>query len=225
MPNSRVLRRSLRKTSAGARKHWAVLISGRGSNLAALLECRDEIDLRLVVSSEAGACGLVRARRAGVPTCVTPYRPDDNRTSGGAVPGAPRPRPKIDWVALDEQLRARGITHLFLAGFMRIVPTSFIAKWNSRILNLHPSLLPAYPGLRSIERAFTDGSDLGVTVHEVTPQVDAGTIVRQRRSLNAGQVRAYAQSSSFQFAEFLVHVDEQRVVKEAIRRWDNWPMW
>lgn len=187
------------------RKRWAVLISGRGSNLAAVLDLGDEVDVRLVVSSSPTAYGLLRARRAGVPTAWTPQ-----------VTGSK----KIDWPALDSLIRSRGVTHIFLAGFMKIVPASFIQKWDGRIINLHPSLLPSYPGLNSIERAHQEGAAMGVTVHEVTPEVDAGAMICQRRSLNENEVRGYSLCDS----EFLVHLDEQRVVKEAIRRWNSLPM-
>jgi len=181
-------------------KRWAVWISGRGSNLAALLELRDEIDVRLVVSSTPKAYGLLRARRAGVPTMLTPFLPETK---------------KIDWPELGRVLRARGVTHIFLAGFMKIVPASFVAEWQGRIVNLHPSLLPKYPGLRSIERAYEDGADIGITVHEVNEEVDAGKVICQRRCLKADEVREY----SLREVEFFVHVDEQRTVKEVARRW------
>lgn len=181
-------------------KRWAVLISGRGSNLAALLELREEIDIRLVVSSSAQAYGLLRARRTGVPTQLTPF-----------VSGTK----KIDWTELNRVLRAHGITHIFLAGFMKIVPESFVAEWRGRIVNLHPSLLPKYPGLKSIERAYEAGDSIGITVHEVNEEVDAGDVICQRRCLNAAEVREY----SLREVEFFVHVDEQRTVKEVARRW------
>jgi formyltetrahydrofolate-dependent phosphoribosylglycinamide formyltransferase len=178
-----------------------VLISGRGSNLSALLDLREEVGIRVVVSSRPEAYGLLRARRAGVATFITPFR-DSTHT-------------KIDWIELTRRLEERGVTHLFLAGFMKIVPASFVEYWRGRILNLHPSLLPSYPGLDSIARAYADGAEIGVSVHEVNEEVDAGRIISQRRSLNRAEVREYSLGS----AEFLVHVDEQRIVKHAIRVW------
>lgn len=183
-----------------SRKRWAILISGRGSNLSALLDLGDEMEISLVLSSNSEAPGLFRARRAGVPAEVTPL-----------IEGTR----KIDWPKLDQRLRQAGITHIFLAGFMRVIPSSFVDLWKDRILNLHPSLLPAYPGLNSIERAYSEGADIGVTVHVVTEEVDAGEVILQRRSLKAGDIGEYSLAS----AEFLVHVDEQRAVREAVRRW------
>ena len=182
------------------RANWAVMISGRGSNLAALLELREEINLRLVVSSSGEAYGLARANLAGVAAELAP-----------SIEGTK----KINWTALTSRLRSVGITHVFLAGFMRVVPASFVADWRGRIVNLHPSLLPAYPGLKSIERAHADGAAIGLTLHEVNEDVDAGRVICRRRSLSSFETRGH----SLELNEFLVHVDEQRMIKELIRRW------
>ena len=181
------------------RTRWAVLISGRGSNLGALLDLREEIDIALVVSSSAKAYGLLRAKRAGVPTTLTPL-----------IDGTK----KIDWSTLDSLLRQQKIDRVFLAGFMKVVPPQFVEAWRGKILNLHPSLLPAYPGLRSIERAHEEAAHLGLTVHEVNEEVDQGRHLCQRRCLKGEELRGY----SLAFSEFLVHVDEQRVIKEVVRR-------
>lgn len=179
---------------------WAVLISGRGSNLAALLEWREEIDIRLVMSSSAKACGILRARRAGVPVETTPL-----------VPGTK----KIDWPAVIRRIEESGATHVFLAGFMKLVPEELINRFSpGRIVNLHPSLLPAYPGLKSIERAYYDGAELGCTVHDVILEVDSGKVLCQRRTLRKEDIAQYG----FEQVEFLLHVDEQRIVREVIRR-------
>jgi phosphoribosylglycinamide formyltransferase-1 len=197
------------------RKRWAVFISGRGSNLAALLDLRDELDLRLVISSSAGAYGVLRARRAGLRCEMIPFQTVINTGKS-----------KIDWKALDSLLREQGITHIFLAGFMKVIPASFVSLWQDRILNLHPSLLPSYPGLESIERAHADGAPMGLTLHTVTAEVDAGEIFLRRRTLapkhnlKLPAIHEYSLVS----AEFKVHVDEQRAAREAIRKWKSWPM-
>ncbi len=186
-------------------RRWGVLISGRGSNLGALLDAREQnLDIRVVLSSNPSAHGLLRARRAGVPAEITPF-----------VSGAR----KIDWVALDLKLRSLGVTHVFLAGFMKIVPASFVGAWRGRILNLHPSLLPLYPGLESIGRAYQDRKPMGLTVHEVNEEVDAGRIVCQRCCLKPTDQGEYPSGLSLAEAEFLIHVDEQRTIKEAVERW------
>lgn len=179
------------------RRRWAVLISGRGSNLGALLDLRDEVEIVCVFSSSAKAFGLLRARRAGIRAHTLPK--------------------SIDWSQLDAQLRELRVTHIFLAGFMRVVPASFVSAWESRILNLHPSLLPAYPGLKSIGRAYEAGDDVGVSVHVVDTGVDTGHVIAQRRSLNVPRGRGY----SLERTELLVHLDEQRLVREACLKWNR----
>lgn len=184
---------------------WAVLISGRGSNLSRLLDDLDEVPIKLVVSSDAQAGGLWRAKRMGIETALTPL--ESYVTKSGVA------KERIDWAKLTEDLRSRGITHVCLAGFMRIVPASFVADWENRLINLHPSLLPEYPGLESIERAYADQADIGVTVHFVNEEVDAGKIISQRRCLKKQDVSRY----SLDLTEFLVHVTEQRLLREAVR--------
>lgn len=184
-----------RKVSAGLRSpRWCVFISGRGSNLAAVLE-EPGVDVRLVVTSDQNAAGVSKSLRAGVPVFIAP-----KKESGG-----------LDWLAIDVQLRARSIECIFLLGFMRIVSESFVETWSGKILNLHPSLLPKYPGLKSIERAMMANDEVGVTVHEVVAAVDAGKVVRARRSLEKGHASG--------ISEIAVHIDEQRLVKEVAAVW------
>ncbi len=154
-------------------------------------------DIRLVATSDAEAGGVAKALRAGVPVFCIP------RKESGA----------LDWNALDQELKNRSIDAVFLLGFMRIVPRSFVDRWSGRILNLHPSLLPRYPGLRSIERAFEAGDDVGCTVHEVVVEVDAGPILVSRRTTLRGWASSLSQT------ETLVHIDEQRIVKETVDVW------
>lgn len=178
------------------RARWAVLISGRGSNLSALLDDHENssvASIALVVSSKARVDGVFKARRAGVPVHVL--------------------EKKINWQALTELLQSRGVTHICLAGFMRIVPPAFVASFRGRIVNLHPSLLPKYPGLESISLAHAAGDDLGVTVHEVDEGVDTGRIILQRRSLKSAEARGY----SLDLVEFQVHVTEQRLLTRVVR--------
>jgi phosphoribosylglycinamide formyltransferase-1 len=176
---------------------WCVLISGRGSNLASMLETPG-VDLRLVATSDAKAAGVSKAIRAGVPVLVIP-----RKDSGG-----------LDWSLLDQALKACSIDAIFLLGFMRIVPASFVCLWRGKILNLHPSLLPKYSGLKSIERAVEASDDVGCTIHEVVTEVDAGPVLGFRRSVVAGQFGCELAKS-----ETFVHIDEQRMVKETAFVW------
>jgi phosphoribosylglycinamide formyltransferase 1 len=160
------------------------------------------------MSSRPEAIGLLRAKRAGVATELTPLlTPLQTPLKTGVK--------KIDWTTLIRRLDDYGITHVFLAGFMRLVPKELIERFSpGRIVNLHPSLLPAYPGLKSIERAHHDGAAIGCTVHEVIEEVDSGRHLMQRQTLSPREVAV----TSLEQAEFLLHVDEQRLVRETISR-------
>lgn len=182
---------------------WCVLISGTGSNLAALLE-QPETEVRLVLSSSGDAPGCAKARRAGVTLLEIP------RLAENGIAGK-----KIDWPHVDQILRSYAIDAIFLLGFMRIVPASFIDAWSGRILNLHPSLLPKHPGLKSIERSFLAKDDCGATVHTVVADVDAGPIHTSRISVRDEELSEF----NIEAVETLVHIDEQRLVKETAKQW------
>lgn len=149
-----------------------VLASGRGSNLQALLDAQDGGRLRprvaLVLSDRADAVALERARRHGVPAIHLD-------------PGSPRarlrPEAEAEYVAA---LRAGGVDWVVLAGFFRIVGQTLLDAFPSRVLNIHPSLLPSFPGLHAPRQALEYGVQVsGCTVHLVTAAIDAGPIVRQ----------------------------------------------
>lgn len=142
-------------------RRWALFLSGRGSTAGAALDHLGEADIRLVVSSRKSAVGLKRARRSGVPTLAL--------------------EKDIDWVALSAELNARGINAIFLLGFMRLVPESFLAEWSGRIWNLHPSLLPDFSGARALERALESRSELGASIHDVIVEMDAGQVRLQKK--------------------------------------------
>lgn len=187
----------MRRSTRGS-KAWAVLISGRGSNLQALLDLAPEIDLRRVYSSSAKAAGLRRARRQGISTHIL--------------------KAPIDWLELDRELRRAGVERIFLAGFMRLVPESFVNAWRGRILNVHPSLLPAYPGLKSFERSWSEGAAVGASVHVVVPELDAGPVLLRRVAVPAEAGRVLAPFESRQAQRRLSRA-EQFLVREAARRW------
>jgi phosphoribosylglycinamide formyltransferase-1 len=147
-----------------------VLISGRGSNLQALIEaCRDPATnarILLVLSNKANAGGLARAAEAGIRSVVVDHKSFADRAGFDA--------------ALDRQLKDAGVELVCLAGFMRILTDGFIAAWRDRMINIHPSLLPAYRGLDTHARAIADGVKLaGCTVHYVRPELDTGPIIVQ----------------------------------------------
>jgi phosphoribosylglycinamide formyltransferase-1 len=153
-----------------ARLRVAVLISGRGSNLQALIDaCSDPgfpAEIRLVISNEPGAQGLIRAERARIPARVIAHKQYAERASFDA--------------ALDRALEEAGIELVCLAGFMRMLGDPFVARWRNRLINIHPSLLPAFKGLKTHERVLAAGVRFtGCTVHFVRPAMDEGPIIVQ----------------------------------------------
>ena len=149
----------------------AILISGGGSNMLALV--RDMGQGRygepvLVASNAPAAGGLAKAAALGIPTAAVDHRAFPDRETFEA--------------ALAEQIDATGPDILCLAGFMRILTPGFIRRYEGRMLNIHPSLLPKYPGLHTHARALAAGDrEAGCTVHEVTADLDAGPILGQAR--------------------------------------------
>jgi phosphoribosylglycinamide formyltransferase-1 len=156
---------------SGARKRVGILISGRGSNMAALLAAAADPAFpatpALVLANRADAAGLTFAAGRGVPTAVVDHRPFG------------RDREAFER-ALDARLAAAGVELVCLAGFMRLLTPWFVARWRDRLLNIHPSLLPAFKGLHTHERALAAGVRLhGCTVHFVRAEMDDGPIVAQ----------------------------------------------
>lgn len=152
-----------------SRPRVAILISGRGSNMVALLEAAAHpdypADIALVISNRADAAGLDRARDMGVPALVVPSRA--------------RAREEFE-AELSEVLARQEIAILALAGFMRVLTGGFVASWEGRMINIHPSLLPSFPGLDTHARALAGGVRLhGCTVHLVSAGVDEGPILAQ----------------------------------------------
>jgi phosphoribosylglycinamide formyltransferase-1 len=153
-----------------ARPRIGVLISGRGSNLQAIIDAiaddRLQAALAIVISNVSGAPGLERARRAGVATLEMPHGRWPSRAAYDA--------------ALADRLRQHRVDLVCLAGFMRLLTATFLDAFPNRVLNVHPSLLPAFPGVDAQRQALAHGVKVtGATVHLVTPDLDAGPIVRQ----------------------------------------------
>lgn len=141
---------------------WCVMISGRGSNLQSLLDSFDPLNVVLIVASNAEALGRLKAKRYGIPILDFAIH-------------------KKNWPDLLQIFKQRKIEGLFLAGFMKILPETVIATFHNCIVNIHPSLLPNYPGLNSFERALADGVRTGASVHYVDAGVDTGKIIRQKK--------------------------------------------
>jgi phosphoribosylglycinamide formyltransferase-1 len=153
------------------RKRVAVLISGRGSNMAALIEAAKDpnypAEIALVVSNRPDAAGLALARAAGIATAVV-----DHAAFG-------KDRAAFDR-ALQAALEQHRIELVCLAGFMRLLTPAFVGQWRERMLNIHPSLLPAFKGLDTHRRAIEAGTKIhGATVHFVVAEMDSGPIIAQ----------------------------------------------
>ncbi len=153
-----------------ARLKTAVLISGRGSNLQALIDAAADpawpAEIVRVISNVPGAAGLERAEKAGIATTTIDHRSFDGREAFED--------------ALHGELLASGVELVCLAGFMRLLTEGFVERWLDRLINIHPSLLPAYKGLHTHERVLADGVRFtGCTVHFVRPAMDAGPIIVQ----------------------------------------------
>jgi phosphoribosylglycinamide formyltransferase-1 len=148
----------------------AILISGRGSNMAALIEAARApaypAEIVVVLSNRPEAAGLERARQAGIPAEAIDHKAFATRDEFEA--------------ALEARLEAHVVDLVALAGFMRLMTPPFVERWHGRMINIHPALLPAFQGLATHERALETGVRLhGCTVHYVTPGMDEGPIIAQ----------------------------------------------
>lgn len=174
-----------------------ILISGRGSNMMALLEAKLPVDRIVVVSSNPGAEGLITATELGIQTVKIDHRTYSDRTTFDAALADEIDRFKPDLIAL--------------AGFMRILTDDFVLRYQGRLMNIHPSLLPAFPGLQTHQRALQEGVKIhGCTVHFVTPALDHGPIVIQ------AAVPIFPDDTDKTLAERVLQ-QEHRIYPQAVR--------
>ena len=182
-------------------RRLGILVSGRGSNLQAIIDAiadgRLDATIAVVISNEKNAPGLARARQVGIETLHLNHRDYPSRES-------------FDGAVLAE-LKQRNIALVCLAGFMRLLSAAFVEAFPNAILNIHPSLLPAFPGLDGQRQAWAHGVKVsGATVHIVTPELDAGPIVRQ------AVVPVRDDDTPESLAERIL-VEEHRIYPEAIK--------
>ncbi len=159
----------------------AVFISGGGSTLQALLEMQHQFNVALVISNKKSAQGLKKAKRFGKPIFIM-----NKETS---------------FTEINSLLEQHNISGIFLAGFMKILPETFVNQWKERIFNIHPSLLPHYKGLNSAEKSWNDNFNMGVSIHHVTAEMDEGELL-----LNLAE------------AEILLRRTEQHLLREMTYR-------
>jgi phosphoribosylglycinamide formyltransferase-1 len=185
------------------KRRVAILISGRGSNMAALIEAAKADDfpaqIVLVASNIAGAPGLAIAAANGIETLTVESKPFGNDREAFER-------------AMQGELQTRKIDLVCLAGFLRLLTPWFVQQWDKRMLNIHPSLLPSYRGLHTHERALADGVKIhGATVHFVVPEVDSGPIVMQ------GAVKVRDGDTAETLAEHVLRRVEHRIYPAALR--------
>jgi phosphoribosylglycinamide formyltransferase-1 len=197
---------------SGKRLRTAVLISGRGSNLQSLIDAASTPDfpaeVTLVMSNVADAFGLERARKADIPTAVIRHRDYASRDAFDA--------------AMDAVLRENNVEFVCLAGFMRLLGAPFVRAWEGRIVNIHPSLLPAFKGLNVHEQALAAGVRVsGCTVHYVIPELDSGPAIVQATVAvqNGDSVETLA--ARVLEAEHRIYPEALRLVAEGRVRLEN----
>jgi phosphoribosylglycinamide formyltransferase-1 len=185
----------------------AVLISGHGSNLQALLDAAQAPDypaaITLVISNKADAYGLTRAAQAGIKSLVINHKNYPTREAFDA--------------AMDEALRAHGIELVVLAGFMRVLSDWFVTQWAGRLINIHPSLLPAYRGMDTHARVLAAGDAIhGATVHWVIPELDAGEIIIQQSLPVLPDDTVKSLQAHVHALEHIIYPQALRMVAEAL---------
>ncbi len=167
----------------------AVFISGTGSTLQSLLDMHHQANIALIVTNRKSAMGALKAKRFG--KTIHFLTKEDSELN-----------------VLSDKLKKIGVDTIFLLGFMKILPKSFVEKWPNKIINIHPSLLPHYAGLKSLERAWSDKQPIGATIHHVVEEVDSGAHILQRKSLD------YADNTHISQASLFHRFNEQFLIRE-----------
>jgi phosphoribosylglycinamide formyltransferase-1 len=184
------------------KRRVAILISGRGSNMAALIDAARLADfpaeIVAVISNRADALGLEKAAASGIPTLVIESKPFGKDRAGFEA-------------VLQRELEEKKVELICLGGFMRLFTADFVQRWYGRMLNIHPSLLPSFPGLDPHGQALQAGVKLsGATVHFVIPETDAGPIVMQ------GAVTVADDDTAETLSQRILGI-EHRIYPEALR--------
>ena len=184
------------------KRRVAILISGRGSNMAALIDAARLADfpaeIVAVISNRADAAGLEKAAASGIATVVIESKPFGKDRAGFEV-------------VLQRELEENKVDLICLGGFMRLFTADFVQRWYGRMLNIHPSLLPSFPGLDPHGQALQAGVKIsGATVHFVIPETDAGPIIMQ------GAVTVTDDDTAETLAQRILGI-EHRIYPEALR--------
>ena len=178
-------------------KKLVILLSGRGSNLQVLLNAKLPCNIVAVISNRADAQGLEIAKSRGITSVVVPHLNYADRTAFDS--------------ALAEEIDRHAPDLIVMTGFMRILTAGFVERYSGKMINIHPSLLPAYTGINTHARALQDGVKIhGCSVHFVTPTLDAGPIIIQ------AAVPVLYNDTADTLAERVLH-EEHRILPQAIR--------
>ena len=176
-------------------KNMAVFISGGGSTLQALLELQHQISISLVVSNKKNIIGKLKAKRFG-----RSYFFMNKENS---------------YQQLSAKLKSMKIDQIFLAGYMKLLPEEFVNEWHNKIFNIHPSLLPLYPGLNAAEKNYQQQTEsMGATIHIIDEKMDEGTLFLQQTSTDKSQIK----TRTFTEANFLLRRTEQHLLREFVFR-------
>lgn len=171
----------------------AVFISGRGSNLQALMD-KEGCNIRLVCSNKNKIQGVLKAKRSSLTTkIISP----------------------INFKDLESFLKEKHINKIILLGFMKLLPEAFVKTWKERIVNLHPSILPEYPGLDSIIRSHQEKANMGITLHVVTLEMDEGPIIVQSKVYAKGKMAPLG----LQRAQWAISFREHYFVRRLEDKW------
>ncbi|HEX2341053.1 MAG TPA: phosphoribosylglycinamide formyltransferase [Vicinamibacterales bacterium] len=178
-----------------------ILISGRGSNMLAIIDAvrsgRLDARIAIIISNRADAPGLVRAREAGIETLVCDHHQHRTRDDYDRF--------------LAHELKKRDVTYVCLAGFMRLLGSAFLSAFPNAVLNVHPSLLPAFPGVDAQRQALAHGVKVsGATVHLVTEELDGGPIILQAAV-------PVLEDDTVESLSARILIEEHRIYPEAIR--------
>lgn len=178
---------------------WALFISGRGSNAQAVYDLMGQNQIQLCISSSSKALGILKAKRMGVSVYITK----------NIVPSGSEKNKELLYQKIHQLLLKHKITHVFLLGYMKILPPEFTELWKGRIYNLHPSVLPLYPGLHSIEKSYYENNRMGATVHRVISEMDAGDVIFQQEICKPHQ----AQNLDYKKRQLQISALEQKLVR------------
>lgn len=179
-------------------KKTAVFISGRGSNLQCLLD-KENSNIRVVVSNKTTAEGLKKAKRFSIATLlVKPF----------------------DYDFVDEVLKKGKISKILLLGFMKIIPEKFVENWKLKIINIHPSLLPLFPGKDSLEKSFFSQEDMGITLHHVIAEMDAGPVIAQSKVIFNNNKNVNKDiNKDLQYAQIVMSFREHYLMRRLVDKW------